>query len=77
MWTSALFGVNIIRFFEIYGASAQTMRERGLSQCGQGGRESQFFAIWCGRPLWTTLKGHKSACSQLHAVAGSGDRYFY
>jgi len=41
MWTSALFGAKIIGFFEIHGMSART---RG---------EGQFFAILCGRPLWT------------------------
>jgi len=44
--------------FEIYGVSARTRREGGLSQCGHfvdKGRGGQFFAILCGvfygRPL--------------------------
>jgi len=41
MRTSALFGAKNIGFFEIYGVSART------------GGEGQFFAILCGRPLWT------------------------
>jgi len=40
-------------FFEIYSVSART---RGVEPVrmfgGQGGR-GQFFAILCGRPLWT------------------------
>jgi len=52
---STLFGGKNIGFYEIYGVSARTWG-RGLSQCGQfvdkeGG--GQFFAILCGRLLWT------------------------
>jgi len=53
MRTSALFEEKNLEIFEIYEVSART---RGLSQFGhfanKGGRD-QFFAILCGRPLWT------------------------
>jgi len=55
MRTSALFDAKIIGFFEIYGLSLQT-RGRRLSQCrnfADKGERDQFFAILCGRPLWT------------------------
>jgi len=54
MRTSTLFGAKIIVFFEIYGRSAWT---RELRQCGlfaDKGGGGQFFAILCGRILWTT-----------------------
>jgi len=54
MRTSALFGVKIFGFFEIYGVSAQT--RRGWARADifrtRGGR-GQFFAILYGRLLWT------------------------
>jgi len=53
MRTSALFGGKNFGIFEIYGMSART---RGLSQCGHFADKcegDQFFAILCGRPLWT------------------------
>jgi len=40
-------------FFEIYGVRMDREEETGLSQCGHGGKGGQFFAILCGRPLWT------------------------
>jgi len=55
MHMSALFGANNFGFFEIYGVSARTRRRGGESvrthfrQKGGG----HFFAILCGRPLWT------------------------
>jgi len=42
MWTSSLFGAKNFRFFEIYGVSARSRGEVGLSQCGQEGRGSVF-----------------------------------
>jgi len=51
MRTSALFDAMNLGYFEIYGVSSRT-RGRGFCQCGQGGR-GKFFAILCGRPLWT------------------------
>jgi len=57
--TSALFGGKNSGFFEIYGVSAAS-RKKGREVepvqtfIGQGGRD-QFFAILCGRPLWTTI----------------------
>jgi len=51
MRTSALFGAKNFGFFEIYGVSA---RAGGLSQCGHfSDKGVNFFAILCGRPLWT------------------------
>jgi len=54
MRTSALFGAKNFEFFEIYGVSERTRGggrvERVWTFCGQGG---QFFAILCGRLLWT------------------------
>jgi len=51
MWMSAFFAAKNIGFFEMYGVSART---RGVEPvrtfCGRGG---QFFAILCGRLLWT------------------------
>jgi len=53
MRTSAHFGTKNIRFFEIYGVSARKREvEPVRTFFGQEGR-SQFFAILCGRPLWT------------------------
>jgi len=43
-------------FFEMFSVSARTMGEEGLNQCGyfaDKGRGRQFFAILCGRLLWT------------------------
>jgi len=54
MQTSTLIGTKNFGFFEIYGVFART---RGgwasadiFRTMGNGG---QFFAILCGRPLWT------------------------
>jgi len=62
MRTSALFGaIN----FEIYGVSART-RRRGVEPVrtffGQGGG-GQFFAILCGRLLWTAPYGDSMVSS--------------
>jgi len=56
MRTSSLFDAKNFRFFEIYGVYPRTRGKGELSQCGhfadkEGG--GQFFAILCGRPLWT------------------------
>jgi len=55
MRTFALFGVKNFVFFKIYGVSARTRgvepERRFFEQ--EGG---QFFAILCGRPLWTSPK---------------------
>jgi len=53
MRTSALFGAKNFGFFEIYGVSAGTKGEGGLSQCGHFAdkREGELFAILCGRLL--------------------------
>jgi len=51
MRTSALFGTKNFRFFEIYSVSART-REEGVEPERTRGRD-QFFAILCGRLLWT------------------------
>jgi len=53
MRTFALFGAKNFGFFEIYGlegcwASADIFADEG----------GQFFAILCGRPLWTAPKQH-------------------
>jgi len=51
MQMSAMSGAKTSAFFEIYGLSART-RGRGLSRCGQGRREGQFFAdVFYGRSL--------------------------
>jgi len=53
MRTSADVGAKNFKFFEIYGMSART---RGVVQCGHfsdKGEGGQFFAILCGRLLWT------------------------
>jgi len=54
MWTSAIFCSKTIEFFEIYGVPERT--KGGLCQCGyfadKGGGD-YFFAILCGRPIWT------------------------
>jgi len=63
MQMSALFRVNF-GFFKIYGVYTVQM---GLSQCGhftdKGG--SQFFAIVCGRLLWTAPKKHVNSWINL------------
>jgi len=43
---------------EIYGVSAWTRGEEGLSHCGYfADKESQFFAILSGHLLWTAPYG--------------------
>jgi len=51
--TSALFDAKKFGFFEIYGESARTRRVEPLRTFGGQGERGQFFAILCGRPLWT------------------------
>jgi len=51
MRTSALFDAKSIGFFKIYGVSARTRGEGFEPVQTRGG--GQFFAILCGRPLWT------------------------
>jgi len=54
MRMSALLGAKNYRFFEIYGVSVQ---KKGLSLCGKFAKSGgQFFAILCGRRLWTVSK---------------------
>jgi len=64
---STLFGAKNTGFFEIYGMFART---RGLIQCGhladireKGG---QFFAILCGRRLWTALYAFAPSAPTFH-----------
>jgi len=55
MRTFALFGVKNFGFFKVYGVSVRTRGvelERTFFEQGGG----QFFAILCGRPLWTARK---------------------
>jgi len=55
MRTSALFSAKNFAFFKIYGVSTRTRVERVepvRTFFGQGWR-GQFFAILCGRLLWT------------------------
>jgi len=52
MRTSAHFDAKKLQIFRIYGVSART-RVEGLSQCGHFAK-GPFFAILCGRLLWTT-----------------------
>jgi len=56
MQTSALFGVKNSGFFKIYGVSARTRGEGGLSQCVQFANKGVNFSRYCddvfyGRPL--------------------------
>jgi len=55
MRTSVLFGAKNFGFIEIYGVSVRT-KGREFNQCGHfadKGVGGQFFAILCGRLLWT------------------------
>jgi len=55
MRTAALFGAKNFGFFEIYIVSARTRGDWASAGILQTKREgSQFFAILCGRLLWTT-----------------------
>jgi len=54
MWTLSLFGAKNFGFFEIYDVTRGEGIEQVRSFCGQGGGR-HFFAILCGRPLWTAL----------------------
>jgi len=54
MRTSALFGEKNFGFFEIYSVSAWT--RRGVESVRARGKGGQFFAILCGRLLWTAPK---------------------
>jgi len=65
MRTSELFGAKYFVFFEIYDVSARAARERGGGRRGGrggegGGGGGQFFAILCGRLLWTIYKFAKN-----------------
>jgi len=54
MWTFALFGEKTFESYKIYGVSARTRGvEPGRTFCVQG-EGVNFFAILCGRLLWTT-----------------------
>jgi len=55
MQTSALFDPKKFGFFEIYGVSAQSRGKGGWASANilQTRGRGQFFAILCGRPLWT------------------------
>jgi len=56
MRTFALFSAKDLGFFEIYGVSARTRGREGepvRTFFGQWLRGGQFFAILCGRLLWT------------------------
>jgi len=60
MRTSALFGEKNFGFLEIYGVftSART-RGRGVEPVRTRGRD-QFFAILCGRLLWTAPNTYRN-----------------
>jgi len=36
--------------------------------CGQGGKEGQFFAILCERPLWKPPNSKRKVATTLRAV---------
>jgi len=78
MRTSALLNAKNFGFFEIYGVSAQT-RGSGLSQCGHfAGKEGQFFAMLCGRLLWTALTTYiLKMCVMFHLSILSANRNRY
>jgi len=73
MRTSALFGAKNVGFSEIYGVSARTRGEGRLSQFGHfTDKECQFFAIFCGRPLWTAPYNNKGINNMLTSIRPGG-----
>jgi len=67
LWTSALFGAKNIGVFEIYCVSVRTREKRAELVQTRGG---QFFAILCGRTLWTKLDIH-NAIVKCNRIWGS------
>jgi len=54
MGTPVRFGAKLLGFSKIYGVSAQT-GGGGWVSANKTKRRGQFFAILCGRFLWTSL----------------------